>query len=85
MRALSPLGLIPILHSLRKCKNRLPLPVTGKFEDAQEECLCWGCNSARDGYKNFGRVHMLCIEAEMFCGNILVSGMFSKGRIWEPM
>lgn len=39
MRAVSPLGLFPILHSLRKCKNRLPLPVTGKFEDAQEECL----------------------------------------------
>lgn len=85
MRAVSPLGLFPILCSLRKHKNTLPLPVTGKFKDAKEEWLCLGCNSVRDGQKNFGKIHALCIEAEMFCGNILVSGLFTKGKIWEPM
>lgn len=66
MRDVSPLGLFPLLHSLRKHENRLPLPMTGRFKDAWEEWLCWGCSSVRAGQKNLAEATLCALELKCF-------------------
>lgn len=66
MRDVSPLGVFPLLHSLRKHKNRLPLPMTGRFKDAWEEWLCWGCSSVKAGQKNLAEVALCALKLKYF-------------------